>query len=516
MFKWYKTWRLMSKLNSKNPKEMVEAAKAFAQLGDARGMDRLIKALKDGNEDDDVRASAARALGELGDARAVDPLISLLGYNVEKRVKGAAAKALRQFRAVGPLIKALYNMNLRYGAEEVLVQLGDISVNPLIKALGDKDKYVREIAFRALGELGDPRAFDPLIAALKDKDKDVRAAAASALGKLGDTRAFDPLISALGDRDIRESAAFSLGQLGDKRAVSHLIDFLEDQDMRWTAVIALGKLGDTRAVDPLINALGDGKKDVRKSVTEALDKLGWKPDQGEAGALYWFTKGNYKQCLSTGLASVSVLVKALEDADRDVREAVTKTLGQLKDVRAVDPLIAILKESTNSDVRSAAAKSLGQLGDIRAVEPLIMVLSTVGGPAALALGQLGDVRAVEPLIAALESTFYYTRISIMEAFGQLGDPRAVKYLIKALNSTEPSGQYGGDQGGSYRKAAAIALAKIAKKSPKSMLDQWDDIKSKVEESHEDVRKSTTSSDCGVHTDKGIGVPFPAKPKGGDF
>ena len=53
--------------------------------------------------------------------------------------------------------------------------------------------------------------------------------------------------------------------------------------------------------------------------------------------------------------------------------AVTQALGQLGDERAVEPLIAILRDS-DSGVRVAAAQALGQLRDERAVEPLIVAL----------------------------------------------------------------------------------------------------------------------------------------------
>ena len=59
----------------------------------------------------------------------------------------------------------------------------------LVKALTDRDAYVRREAAYSLGVIGDTRAVKPLIRALKDKNKGVRSATADALGKLGDERA---------------------------------------------------------------------------------------------------------------------------------------------------------------------------------------------------------------------------------------------------------------------------------------------------------------------------------------
>ena len=58
-----------------------------------------------------------------------------------------------------------------------------IVLEPLIKALEDKDGYVSQHSARALGKIGDERAVKPLIKALEDED--VREAAKEALKKLG-------------------------------------------------------------------------------------------------------------------------------------------------------------------------------------------------------------------------------------------------------------------------------------------------------------------------------------------
>ncbi len=70
----------------------------------------------------------------------------------------------------------------------------------------------------------------------------------------------------------------------------------------------------------------------------------------------------------------------------------------------VDMLIQRLKEDKNEGVRRMAAVALGEIKDTRAVEPLIAALkdkdSSVRNNAAEALGEIKDARAVEPLIAA--------------------------------------------------------------------------------------------------------------------
>ena len=64
----------------------------------------------------------------------------------------------------------------------------------------------------------------------------------------------------------------------------------------------------------------------------------------------------------------------LKDGDRDVRFRAVCVLDALSDVRAVEPLIAVLRDE-DSLMRSRAVHALGQIGDGRAVEPLLAALN---------------------------------------------------------------------------------------------------------------------------------------------
>ncbi len=169
------------------------------------------------NKNSHLRTTAAEALGNLGDARAVEPLIKALGDGDE---------------------------DVRHAAAGALGKLGDIrAVEPLIKALGDGDGRVRREAARALGKLGDTRAVEPLIKALGGGDGRVRREAARALGKLGDARAVEPLINALlGHRYVRYEAAKALGKPGDDRAVKALINSLINGEEAFTVESVLHSL----------------------------------------------------------------------------------------------------------------------------------------------------------------------------------------------------------------------------------------------------------------------------------
>ena len=67
------------------------------------------------------------------------------------------------------------------------------AVEPLIRALQDRDGDIRTTAASVLGEIGDARAVPHLTQALQDKDPRVRAAATDALGKIEGARAVESL-----------------------------------------------------------------------------------------------------------------------------------------------------------------------------------------------------------------------------------------------------------------------------------------------------------------------------------
>ncbi len=128
--------------------------------------------------------------------------------------------------------------------------------------------------------------------------------------------------------------------------------------------------------------------------------------------------------------AVEPLIAALRDDG--VRMAAIEALGQIRDPRAVEPLAAALNDREYS-CREAAAEALGKIGDPRAIEPLVAALRHTASPAAAALAQIGDPRVVEPLIAALGDKDRDVRKVAATVLGSIGDARAVEPLIAALS-----------------------------------------------------------------------------------
>lgn len=93
------------------------------------------------------------------------------------------------------------------------------------------DPAVKQAAALRLAETRDKQAINPLVKALNDKDEGVRMNAASALGAIRDTRAVEPLLASLHDSSssVRLNAVSSLGDLKDKRAIVPLTTLLSNE-----------------------------------------------------------------------------------------------------------------------------------------------------------------------------------------------------------------------------------------------------------------------------------------------
>lgn len=198
----------------------------------------------------------------------------------------------------------------------------------------------------------------------------MRWAAAEELGKTRDAEAVPLLRDALQDPNssVRRAVVEALGKIGEA-ALPTLIDALQkgDDDMRWTAARMLGKLGDKRAIPALIEALRSSV--VNQSASKALDRIGWIPDDGEAGARYWIAKRDWERCAAIGAPALQPLIDTAINGEDDVRWAATHMLGRLGDTKALPTLLRALKDEDHR-VRLAAAEALGTLGDSRAVPML--------------------------------------------------------------------------------------------------------------------------------------------------
>jgi HEAT repeat protein len=144
-------------------------------------------------------------------------------------------------------------------------------VNGIIQGVKYRTSYYGDIIDR-LVKIGKP-AVEPLIVALDDENYDVKAAAVQALGKIRDVRALEPLAAFLrkSNSSINENAAMALGHLKDGRAVVPLVAAAKSGNVSWGNVCqALTEIG-SPAVESLMAVFKeDSNAHVRKEAIHAL------------------------------------------------------------------------------------------------------------------------------------------------------------------------------------------------------------------------------------------------------
>jgi HEAT repeat protein len=210
------------------------------------------------------------------------------------------------------------------------------------------------------------------------------------------------------------SSGKSIAKMKDAHDIRGLVRLLNhsDPDIQYHAVEALGEIGDACAVEPLITVLKhEEMSGVRWKTAESLVKI--------------------------GAPSIEPLISVLQHPDSDVRWKAAIALGEIRDPRAIGPLIRQLSD-TDRFVKSRVAHALGMIG-APAVHPLIQTLHDGDGNqrwgAAIALGGIKDPAAVDPLILALADKYENVRAEAAAALVSIGKP-AIAPLIRFLKYSE--------------------------------------------------------------------------------
>jgi hypothetical protein len=132
------------------------------------------------------------------------------------------------------------------------------------------------------------------------------------------------------------------------------------------------------------------------------------------------------------------LIQQLRSRNPAIRIEAAQKLGELKDPLAVNPLITTLKKDKDGHVRASAEDALVNIG-APAVEPLTVMLKDnawrVRRRAVRTLGKIKDPRALEPLVAVMKmDKDCYVRKFAALAIGETNDPRGAEILISGLKN----------------------------------------------------------------------------------
>jgi len=264
----------------------ARAALALGRIGDAKALQPLLAALKD--SEDEVRIAACLALGLFKEPSTFDDITNVLLDDPKIEVRQAAAKALGNTAhpaALPYLMEALHDSFWWYEREYAAVDLlhaiekmDGAAVDPLIKALEDKEGTVRKFAAILLGKLGDSRAIETLRMTLYDMHHDVGRAAAESLARFG-APALNVLIEALSHPEmwIRIHSVHALGSIKkDPRVASALLEMLNDpeREVRKQVIVTLGELRDARTL-PALQKIASQRADreLHALAKDAINKI---------------------------------------------------------------------------------------------------------------------------------------------------------------------------------------------------------------------------------------------------
>lgn len=244
------------------------------------------------------------------------------------------------------------------------------------------------------------------------------------------------------DDNIRKKAVFALGEkrADAKPAISELIRLLPtelNKVIRNNMARALGKIADPQAVNVLSEALFDEDYYVKLSSAWALGQI--KDNRAVQPLLRLIKGGGAKVFTMHGSESkvdqsqpVTETLKTEGMKYMDVQISAIKALGEIRDENAVGGLVAELSDEAGQ-IRCAIALSLGKIGSPKAVPALIESLNDkiwyMRRDTAIALGQIGDNKAVEALIGKLQDPYTEVAEESVKAIMNMGPGAVAKTFL---------------------------------------------------------------------------------------
>lgn len=325
----------LSRFQSSDAKIRSTIAKALGKLGDSRGIDILVKLLKD--EEMTVRNDAAWSLALLEDLRGVEPLIDAL-KDAENRIKmpgiGLVLASLRLDIASQTIDFDKQNARFIHMDVDVytyfsaLVKLKALSLPFLIQAFPESQPSFQLGVLWILAEIADPQCSGLFFNTLDSDNENLKILAACGLGRIKARFAIPKLIMLFNNKNgsvnLRAMFGWALGVIGGSQSIDLITQSLKSVN-RWISLCIIAGLGlsrDPYAIEPLLDILNDDVKlkelHISSVISCALAEIGT-------------------------LKSLDGLIKLLGNKDSTTREYAARGLGRLRHPSAVEPLLELLR-----------------------------------------------------------------------------------------------------------------------------------------------------------------------------
>ncbi len=408
------------------------AMEAFVRLGKgATGF--LMREFE--TPDADTRKFIIDILGQINDRKALPLLLGALNDR-DENVRAAAVEylgCLREATVVERLIEIMRSGDLwtAYPAVEALGKIGDPAAVPALEECLAKGP-LKEVALRALAEIGDTRSIDTIVPLVEDRSKSVQHEALVA-------------ISTMYHGGVSEEAIIAgLRKHLGERAVSVLLNhaWSSRHDVRVAAILFLGMLRDLSALEPLMEL--SQEEEYRDDVKRALVFIG--REQPEALMPLFKMRGDYHaRVISSVAAEIAVkdyfepLIDMLAGEDGHVRSNAMYGLMRIGDERAITPILGMLTDPY-VDVQEMAVECLARFHDWLDLDGLARMLHDPDpvrrkNVAAL-LGKLGRPSMAEDLSFAMQDENAHVRRAAINAMANIPSPKTVEYLMAAITDED--------------------------------------------------------------------------------
>lgn len=419
--------------------------------GDVEGLSKVLA-----SSDKQDRLTAIRALGESGDPRAIKALTESLHALswTEREASVLAIGEINDLLSVHPLISALQDEE-RFVRERAAEQLLKVSINLgnrknpriiqlLLEAQRSNDEYTRTQTAKALAgaiqelkSIPEPQFIDNLVAALDDENRYVRRQAAAALSLIDNPRAIQPLIQLQNDNDleIREIASQTIQAVDDPRSISALIKVLDTNDefLRKETVAKLSEFNQKEDVALIENALSNKNPDIRAAIAVVLGNIKNPTSVAQLIPLLSDKKSSVR------LASANALTALNWDTDKPEHHAVMCVAAQkwqecISIGDSVVPALVDVLLDSDPDVRARSAETLLSLNwnPQTPEEKGVYCVLKRDWEGCVAIGE----GALTPLIAELEFADADIQSNIINTLIKINHPRAIEPLVAMLNNTD--------------------------------------------------------------------------------
>lgn len=339
----------------------LDAFEALKTLPDAAAMRSWQNVLLR-SENPSYKVEAIRRIARTNDRRKLSPIVSQLDspYSDVRQAAIAVLSRIADDRVYPKILEMSRNTNpvFRVYAAEALAALYDKRFIPVVtEMIRDENKSVRILAIRIILKNRIDAMYPALRnAAAKDENHEVTVEALKALASLDDASSIYIFIKALSspDAEVRRAAADTIVLFQVSRAafaVSEQLEVETDPDLKSALLEILIRYrnpGNFRGLERIISA--DASPALRVKAAAALG----------------FTRSDRAE---------DILIRALNDADYQVRSEACASLGLLGSRRGANRMLELIRNETDLFVRTAALYAVERIRDKDTILPLYDMLT---------------------------------------------------------------------------------------------------------------------------------------------